>query len=81
MRYFLPSVICSVLLNIPTIMRMTLMENWSQDDREQLRFSLIYQVFHPILTTSVLPIVVLLLINIRIHAKIPNRLSRSRSNR
>ena len=38
-------------------------------------YTILPQVIHPILSTAILPTCVLLIINIRIHAKIPLRLS------
>ena len=37
-----------------------------------------FQIFHPIFSTAILPTIILLVINMKIHAKIPIRISSSR---
>ena len=88
-RYVLPTLIVSILLNLPRILVNFFLGNLIQVERylfllysfyqvnklneKKILIPFLIQIFHPIISTAIFPTVILLIININMYSKIPLR--------
>ena len=75
--YVCPVIIASVLLNLPKVLQSgRLLSSLSTyQEKDLIKAGIIYQVFHPLLTTCILPIIILSILNYKVFKISKQRLS------
>ena len=79
--HILPALSFGVVLNVPKILEISSVGLILEKNVDYLKFAMIYQVFHPLLTTIIIPIIILMIINYGILKKSPGSFRTNSSRR
>ena len=79
--YLTPVIIAAIILNLPKILHISgLLTTMVSDAKMIMRVGIIYQVFHPTTTTCIIPLIIIIIINIKIVQR-SQRMTTSSTNR
>ena len=74
--YVVPFIMAAVALNIPKIMQIgKLLSSIREHKKNFIKAGIIYQIFHPLLTTCIIPIITLCILNYKVYTISKQRLS------
>ena len=79
--YLTPVIIAAIILNLPKILNISgVLKTLVSDTNTVMRVGIMYQIFHPTSTTCIIPLIIIIVINIKIVQR-SQRMTTSSTNR
>ena len=79
--YITPVILAAIILNLPKILHLSgVLQTLVSDSRTIMRVGIMYQIVHPTTTTCIIPLIIIIMINIKIVQR-SQRMTRSSTNR